>query len=59
VAGGPVVPLVFAGCATLVAASQIIADPRDSAIGLSLVLAGVPVYALWARRRLREGATTS
>jgi basic amino acid/polyamine antiporter, APA family len=60
VAGGPVVPLVFAGCAALVAASQILADPRNSVIGLSLVLVGVPVYALWTWRRAPrtpDGAT--
>jgi APA family basic amino acid/polyamine antiporter len=60
VAGGPVIPLLFAGCAVFVAASQIVADPRNSLIGLSLVLIGVPVYVLWARRRtLRtsDGAT--
>lgn len=60
VAGGPVVPLVFAGCAVLVAASQIVADPRNSAIGLSLVLLGVPVYVLWTRRgapRTPDGAS--
>lgn len=60
VPGGPVVPLLFAGCATFVAASQIVADPPNSAIGLSVVLAGVPVYALWARHRnppARDGAS--
>ncbi|HMA43985.1 MAG TPA: amino acid permease [Gemmatimonadales bacterium] len=51
VAGGAVLPLLFAGCAVLVAVSQIVADPRNSAIGLCLVLVGVPVYVLWTRRR--------
>ena len=62
VAGGAAVPLLFAGCAALVAASQIVADPRNSAIGLFLVLLGVPVYALRMRRRsprTPEGATTA
>jgi basic amino acid/polyamine antiporter, APA family len=51
VAGRALVPLVFAGCAVFVAVSQIVADPRNSVFGLSLVLAGVPVYALWSWRR--------
>ncbi len=56
--GGPVVPLAFAVAAVLVAGSQIVTDPRSSAIGLLLVLAGLPVYAVWVRRRsgrVRQG----
>lgn len=49
--GGPVVPLTFAVAAVLVAGSQIVTDPRSSAIGLLLVLAGLPVYAVWVRGR--------
>lgn len=58
VPGVPLVPIVFAGCAAFVAAGQIAADPRGSAGGLLLVIAGLPVYALWggARRRSRVGA---
>lgn len=51
VPGGPVVPVLFALSATFVAGSQIVAEPRDSLVGLLLVLTGLPVYALWARRR--------
>ena len=46
--GFPAVPLVFAAAAAVVAVSQIVAHPRDSAMGLLLVLAGLPVYVLWA-----------
>src|SRR2546426_571237 len=46
--GFPAAPLVFAGAAAVVAVSQIVAHPRDSAMGLLLVLAGLPVYVLWA-----------
>ena len=46
--GFPAVPLVFAAAAAVVAVSQIVAQPRDSAMGLLLVLAGLPVYVLWA-----------
>ncbi|PYO44449.1 MAG: hypothetical protein DMD29_00430 [Gemmatimonadetes bacterium] len=49
--GVPAVPLVFAAAAVLVAASQVAANPRTSVFGLALVLTGLPVYALWVRRR--------
>jgi len=29
--------------------NQIASDPRESAIGLALVVAGLPVYAIWKR----------
>jgi APA family basic amino acid/polyamine antiporter len=57
--GVPVLPLLFAGVAVLVAGSQIVGHPRDSVVGLFLVIVGLPVYALWARRAPREGATPS
>jgi APA family basic amino acid/polyamine antiporter len=47
--GYPIVPAVFAAAALVVVAIQVSADPRDSIIGLGLVLAGWPVYLLWAR----------
>jgi hypothetical protein len=48
--GYPYVPLIFiASCAAIVA-SHIYAQPLDAAIGLALVLAGLPVYYLWARK---------
>ncbi len=59
VPGAPVLPLAFAAAALFVAVSQIAAQPRDSAVGLLLVLAGLPVYAWWTRRRPAPGAITS
>lgn len=49
--GFPVVPLVFAIASGLIVLHQIVAQPRESAVGLSLVAAGLPVYLLWTRRR--------
>jgi APA family basic amino acid/polyamine antiporter len=44
-------PLLFlAGCAVVVV-NQLVADPRESAVGLLLVAAGLPVYYLVASRR--------
>jgi APA family basic amino acid/polyamine antiporter len=46
-AGGGVLAPLFALTGLAVAARQIAAEPVDSAIGLSLVLVGLPVFALW------------
>lgn len=46
VGGGPTVPLLFAAAAAFVAISQIVAEPANSVVGLLIVLAGLPVYAL-------------
>jgi basic amino acid/polyamine antiporter, APA family len=53
--GFPVAPLVFAAACAAIVFNQIMFDPRESAIGLALVAAGLPVYAWW-RRRLVKGA---
>jgi APA family basic amino acid/polyamine antiporter len=48
--GYPVTPALFALASAAVVVSQVVADPANSAIGLGLVLAGLPVYLLWLRR---------
>jgi len=51
----PVVPIVFIAASLTIVATQVAAAPAASAIGLGLVLVGLPVYFLWsrdARRRL-------
>lgn len=47
--GYPVVPVVFAAAAFAIVANQIVAQPGQSAAGLAMVLAGVPVYWAWLR----------
>jgi len=47
--GVPVVPLVFALVAFAIAANQIRVDPINSAIGLLMVVVGLPVYWWWTR----------
>ncbi|MFQ5678779.1 MAG: APC family permease [Gemmatimonadota bacterium] len=42
----PWVPLVFALSAFGIVGNQILADPRESAVGLGFVLLGIPVYFL-------------
>jgi APA family basic amino acid/polyamine antiporter len=49
--GYPVVPLVFIAMSLAVFASIVISQPVKSLAGLGLLLAGVPVYAVWKRRR--------
>ena len=55
VPGYPWVPLLFAGSAFAIVANQIATTPVDSAIGLGMVVIGLPVYLLWARRPAVDG----
>ena len=48
--GYPAVPIVFILASTVIAVMQIVAVPRDSLVGVGMVLAGLPVYLLWAKR---------
>jgi APA family basic amino acid/polyamine antiporter len=48
--GYPVVPVLFVLVALSVVAVQVSAVPWESAAGLGLVLAGLPVYVLWSQR---------
>ena len=49
--GVPLLPALFIAVTAAIVINQIISEPVSSAIGLLLVLAGLPVYALWSRRR--------
>jgi len=49
--GYPVLPAVFIISTAVIVAHQIISDPVESALGLGLVLAGLPVYFLRVRAR--------
>ncbi len=51
----PFLPLVFALCAFGIVANQVASEPLESATGLGLVLVGLPVYVLWARRSVPQG----
>ena len=53
--GYPWVPIVFAVSAFGIVANQIVSDPRESVVGLGMVLIGLPVYAIWGRKGLRTG----
>jgi APA family basic amino acid/polyamine antiporter len=47
--GFPVVPVVFALVCFAIVVNQIVSDPRESLIGLGLVILGLPVYYIWRR----------
>jgi len=51
---GPL-PLLFVVSCLVVVFYQVAADPLECAKGLLLVVAGLPVYYLWARPRARPG----
>jgi APA family basic amino acid/polyamine antiporter len=56
--GYPIVPLVFVlFCATLVVVS-VQERPREAAIGLALILSGIPVYLYFMREELRQSSQT-
>ena len=48
--GYPVLPALFVVASVTIVVNQIVSEPVESAIGMALVLSGVPVYYLWARR---------
>jgi len=48
--GYPVVPALFVVAALGIAVNQCIDNPGDSAIGLGLLLIGLPVYFVWSQR---------
>jgi basic amino acid/polyamine antiporter, APA family len=48
--GHPVTTLVFTACCWLVVAGTFVRSPVNSAIGLGILLAGLPAYAWWRRR---------
>jgi basic amino acid/polyamine antiporter, APA family len=55
VPGYPVTPIVFIVAAVALVANTVISQPRRAAVGLAIVLAGAPVYAIW-QQRLKEAA---
>jgi basic amino acid/polyamine antiporter, APA family len=47
--GYPLVPIIFIVSSAYIVVNQIAHDPKESAIGLLLVLIGLPVYYFWLR----------
>jgi APA family basic amino acid/polyamine antiporter len=51
--GYPVLPALFMLASLVIVAVQVAAEPRNSAVGLGVVLLGLPVYFLWSRPKAR------
>jgi APA family basic amino acid/polyamine antiporter len=49
--GYPVVPIVFVMSALGLVISTLFNSPRESLLGLALILIGLPFYYYWAKRR--------
>jgi APA family basic amino acid/polyamine antiporter len=49
--GYPLLPAVFIISTAAIVMNQVSHEPVSSAVGLALVVAGLPVYYLWARRK--------
>ena len=50
VLGYPVVPAIFVLVAIALLYSTLMSSPRESGIGLVLIIAGLPFYSFWKRR---------
>jgi APA family basic amino acid/polyamine antiporter len=48
--GFPLLPALFIVSSLAIVVNQVIRDPKESAFGLAIVLAGLPVYYLWSRK---------
>lgn len=46
----PFAPVLFVVASVAIVANHVIADPGESAIGLGLVVSGLPFYWLWSRK---------
>ena len=55
--GYPVVPIAFSAAALTIVANALVRSPKESGIGLILVLTGVPIFLIWKRKA--KAATAS
>jgi basic amino acid/polyamine antiporter, APA family len=51
VLGYPVVPILFVGVAILLLMSTLVKSPRESLMGLLIIVLGIPFYYYWQRSR--------
>ena len=54
----PIAPLLFVAASAAIVVNQVAADLRESAIGLALVVSGLPVYWLWTRATRKAALDT-
>ena len=53
VPGHPVTTLVFIAACWIVAINTVYRNPRDTLIGMAIMLAGIPAYWFWRRRSVK------
>jgi APA family basic amino acid/polyamine antiporter len=51
-----VTPIVFILAALYISASTLVTQPLNAAAGLAIILAGMPAYLYWRRRRVADAA---
>jgi basic amino acid/polyamine antiporter, APA family len=56
--GFPLLPAIFVVSSAAIVLHQIVTEPIESLTGLGLVLAGLPVYWIWTRRRPSDTSMT-
>jgi APA family basic amino acid/polyamine antiporter len=54
--GYPVTPALFAAAAAYLSYSNLVGNLRNSLVGAAVILAGLPVYLMFARRRPSSGS---
>jgi APA family basic amino acid/polyamine antiporter len=52
--GYPLTPVLFVLAALVIVINTVVAQPRQSLIGLGIALLGVPVYLWWRSHRVAE-----
>ncbi len=55
--GYPFIPGIFAAASFAVVSNQVVSDPKESLIGLSMVAIGLPVYYFWVKKKTKENTT--
>jgi basic amino acid/polyamine antiporter, APA family len=56
--GYPFVPILFVAVAALLIVSTLLDSPRESLLGIVLILLGLPFYFHWKRQLARKGSKT-
>jgi len=54
----PLLPVLFIAASLAIAINQIWADPAGSAVGLGLLLLGLPVYFVWSHQHSAKKAAS-
>lgn len=52
--GYPILPLVFVICSFLLLGNTLVTSPKESGLGLAIILAGVPVYLIFKKIKDRK-----